>query len=160
MTRMRTIMGLGAVAAFAFLAGCGHEGARLGLGPDYGLFYNDQGKTVALAYGLPNSDDVALMLQCAKGSGDVEVSDTARDGAATVIVLSSDGRSAKVPVWIEPADSEGPRILSGKLKLASPALQGFRRSGKIEVANGPARYIIAAAPGERDGVERFFRVCG
>ncbi len=76
-----------AITATALLAGvlglsaCGHDqvSPELSLGPAFGLFYNDQGASVSLAYGQANSDDVALMLSCAKRSGKVDVSDVVRD---------------------------------------------------------------------------------
>jgi hypothetical protein len=142
------------------LAGCSHDVAHLSLGPDYGLYYNDQGETVALAYGLPNSDVVALMLQCPKGQGRVEVSDVARGKPVQTLVLSSDGKRTSVPVKIDPTETEGQRTLSGQTTLAAPALGAFRRSGVIDVAQGPVRYTVTASPAEREGIERFFRVCG
>ena len=160
MKTKRIILGIGALAgAAALLAACTHEQGRLSFGPDYGLFYNDQGDTAALAYGLPNSDDVALMLQCPKGSGRVEVSDSARDQAGAAIILTADGRTTSVPVRAESSESGEAKILSGHLPLSAPALQGFRKSGLIQVSNGHARYSIAVEPAQRAGVERFFKVC-
>ncbi len=160
MRAMRTILALGALAGVAALGACTHEPARLSFNRDYGLFYNDQGETVALAYGLPNSDDVALMLQCPKGSGQVELTDTARDVSATAVVLTADGRRTSVPVRIEESEGAGGRILAGRMPLAAPALQGLRKSGAIEVASGRSRYAITVAQEQRPGMERFFKVCG
>ena len=160
MKAMRIILALGALAGVAALAACTHAPARLSLNRDYGLFYNDQGETVALAYGLPNSDDVALMLQCRKGSGRVELTDTARDASATAIVLTADGRRTSVPVRVEESEGAGGKILTGHMPLSAPALQGLRKSGLVEVAGGRSRYAIIIAEDQRPGVERFFKVCG
>jgi hypothetical protein len=141
------------------LAGCSHDVAHLSLGPDYGLYYNDQGETVALAYGLPNSDVVALMLQCPKGQGRIEVSDLARGKPARTLVLSSGGRRTSIPVKLDPTETDGQRTLSGQTTLADPALAAFRRSGVIQVVQGPVRYTVTASSAERQAVERFFRVC-
>ncbi len=156
---LRNWLLVGAALAGAALCACNHDQARLTLGPGYGLFYNDQGPTVALAYGLPNSDDVALMLQCAKGSGMVQVSDVARGKPAGAILLASAGRTTSVAVKPEAGESSGPGVLQGSTPLGAPALGGFRRSGVIEVAYAGVRYTITAAPAERPGVERFFGVC-
>ena len=160
MKRMQVLLAFGALAGVAALAACSHEQAHLSLNPDYGLFYNDQGESVALAYGLPNSDDVALMLQCAKGSARVELTDTARDAAVTAIVLTADGRRTSVPVRTEASEAGESKLLTGQLPLSAPALQGFRKSGLIEVASGRSRYAITVAQAQRPGVERFFKVCG
>ena len=147
------------LAAGAVLSGCGHDRPSAGLGSAYGLYFNDQGGSASLAYGLANSDDVALMLQCEKGRGAVDVSDIVRAQPAPRLVLTSDGRTTQVAVKVAPGESDGPRILSGKAPLDAPALAAFRRSGRIEVANGNVRYGLKASDAERAGVERFFKAC-
>ena len=142
------------------LSGCTHdETASLSFGPGYGLYYNDQGETVALAYGLPNSDDVQLFLQCAKGSGRVTVSDVDRGKPASVLLLSSGGRRTSVPVRSDAGEGNEPGTVSGETAIDAPALAAFRKSGAIEVSLGGRRYAITASAAERAGVERFFRVC-
>ena len=128
------------------------------LNPQYRLAYDDKGETVALAYGLPNSDDVALMLECAKGSGRVELSDTVRDTRATAVVLTAGGK--KTSVLVRPQEGEEDQILTGELPLSAPALQAFRKAGVLQVSSGQARYTITVGPGARAGVERFFKACG
>ena len=63
-----------------------------------------------------------------------------------------DGRRYQVARWRE----------GGVVRVRdprAPALAGFRRSGKIEVAYAGLRYGIAAKPNERMGIERFFSAC-
>jgi len=161
MKRMQLLLALGlAGVGMAALAACTHEQPSVALNPQYRLAYDDKGETVALAYGLPNSDDVALMLECAKGSGRVELSDTIRDKRATAVVLSSDGKKTSVPVRAEAGEAAEDEILTGQLPLSAPALQGLRRTGVLQVSSGQARYIITVGPGGRPGVERFFKACG
>lgn len=156
MTRNLTLAAL-ALGVLA-LAACTHEKPRVALNPHYRLNYDDKGETVALVYGVPKSDDVALMLECSKGSGRIELTDVVRDKQAKAVVLSAGGRSTTVPVTIE-AD-EGGETVSGRLALSAPALQAFRRTGALEVANGRARYVVAADARARAGVDRFFETCG
>lgn len=146
--------------ALAALAGCAQEDQRLSFGPAYGLFYNDQGETVALAYGPANSDEVQLFLQCPKGSGRVLVSDVDRGRPSGVLQLVSEGRRASVAVRLDDGEGLEPGTMAGELKLDAPVLASFRRSGAIEVALGGRRYAIKASAGERAGIERFFRACG
>ena len=162
MKRMRILLALGlAAAGVAALAACTHEQPSLALNPQYRQAYDDKGETVALAYGLPNSDDVALMLECAKGSVLVELSDTVRDKRATTVALSSGGKKTSVPVHAEANEGglEG-EILTGNLPLSAPALQGLRRTGVLQVSSGQSHYAITVGPGGRVGVERFFKACG
>ncbi len=148
------------LAAGAALCGCGHDRPSAGLGSAYGLYYNDQGSAASLAYGLANSDDVALMLQCDKGKGRVEVSDIVRTRPAPRLVLTSAGRSTAVAVKVGQGESDGPRVLTGQTPLDAPALAAFRSTGRIEVLNGDVRYRLKASDAERAAVEQFFTACG
>lgn len=143
----------------AGLVACSHEGERLSFGPEYGLYYNDQGQTAALAYGLPSSDEVQLFLQCAKGSGRVQVSDVDRGRPATSLQLVSDKRRTVIPVKPDLGEGLEEGTLIGEASLSAPALAGFRRTGAIEVALGGRRYAVTATAEEREGVERFFKAC-
>ena len=157
--RPLAISGLVLVAGVGVLAACGYDSqkAALNSAPGYGLYYNDAGQTASLAYGVANSDNVALMLECAKGSGRVQVSDAARAGPAPQIVLTSAGAKSTLAARVETA--EGPAILVADAGLAAPALDGFRRTGRIDVAYGDVRYGVAADGAERARVARFFAAC-
>ena len=150
------------MAAVGALAACTHQTGVLSLNPQYKLGYDDKGASAALAYGLPNSDDLALMLDCPKGTGRIELSDTVQGKAATAITLKADGRRTQVPVHLEAIEDGGndPQVVVGHLPASASALQGFRRSGVIEVSNGAKAYSITITSDQRAGVERFFRECG
>ena len=161
MKRMRLILALGVAAAgSAVLAACTHELATVSLNPQYRLGYDDKGETVALSYGLPNSDDLSLMLECAKGSGQIELSDTGHDKSATAIVLTAAGQKTRVPVRYDPEGQDGGNVVTGRLGLTAPAMQGFRKSGALEVADGRGRYVITTDARSKAAIERFFRTCG
>jgi hypothetical protein len=72
----------------------GHREALIPSAPsNYALFYMDEGPSVKLAYGAPNSDDVGMMMECAKGSRVISVSDVARSSLGRpTVVLASGGR--------------------------------------------------------------------
>ena len=92
-------------ASGLLLIACGHDHTSASLGSGFGLYYNDQGPTVSLAYGQANSDDVALMLQCAKHSGKVDVSDAVRGAGGPTLRLASSGPKTSRP----PTPSATPR---------------------------------------------------
>jgi hypothetical protein len=150
------------VAGLAALAACTHQQGPLGLNPGYRFGYDDKGSSAALAYGLPNSDDLALMLDCPKGTGRIELSDSARGGTSAAIVLSAGGRRTSVPVHASGIEdgSNDPQVLVGRLSSRAEALQAFRRTGVLEVSHGASRYVITVAADGKAGVERFFRECG
>ena len=151
-----------AAGACAALGGCFTDSgpSTPALAGGFGLHFQDEGPDVKLAYGIADSDDVALMLECAKGSGEVQVTDVARDSARPMLVLASnDGVSAlAASLQLNP---EGPApLLSAETSVDSPALASFRHSGVIAVRNGDFRYGIRATDGERAEVGRFFAACG
>jgi hypothetical protein len=123
----------------------------------YGLFYLDEGASAKLAYGQANSDNVGLMLECAKGSRLVELTDVVRSSPAPVITLISAG--ARSDLRTDPPSADNSGVLIAHAKTDAPALEGFRRTGSLEVAYAGLHYRIAATPQARRGVERFFSAC-
>ena len=77
---IQTAVAACAFAGLALLAACQQDGMSAGLSPTqgYSLHFVDEGDRAKLAYGQANSDNVGLMLECAKGSRNVEISDVAR----------------------------------------------------------------------------------
>jgi hypothetical protein len=153
------------VAALASLglSACVHSSRQAAVAPiptpyAYGLFYTDEGRSVKLAYGAANSDDVSLMMQCAKGSHTVDVSDVARDGAEPVLTLVSGGRTATLRT--SPSSGDGADLLVARAPADAAPFLAFRRTGRIDVAYPGAKYVIVARPSERPGIERFFAACG
>jgi hypothetical protein len=123
----------------------------------FGLFYTDEGASVKLAYGAPHSDDVGFMMQCAKGSRRVEITDVARGGAGANLTLSSQGHATALKIAL--ADGDGTPILVARTTADAPPLQAFRRSGRIDLAYAGKRYSVMAGPAEKVRVERFFSAC-
>ena len=115
--------------------------------PGYGLFYMDEGASTKLAYGAPNSDDVSLMMQCAKGSRMVEISDLSRGGSAPTLTLASEGRKAELKATADNGD--GTALVTARAAIDAAPLQAFRRSGRIDVGYAGARYGIVANTAER-----------
>jgi hypothetical protein len=150
---------LAGVASLA--AGCSQDTQQAGyattLPSNFGLYYLDEGPSAKLAYGQANSDNVGLMLQCAKGSRVVEVSDVVRSSPAPTLTLISAGRSSALKAEVQ--SGEGSAIVTAKAPAAAPALAAFRRSGKLEVSYAGLHYGVTAKPQEKAGVERFFAAC-
>jgi hypothetical protein len=149
---------MAAMAASGLLAGCGVGGPSVGLFPKFGLYFNQDDQTASLAYGRPNSDDVGLMLQCAKGSRMVELTDVASAGPADRLILVSGPDRTELPVKVR-ADETGASLAMVRLPSDAPVLQGFRRSGVVEVRLGGASYGLKARPDERSAVANFFTAC-
>jgi hypothetical protein len=152
---------ISAAGLAAALTGCGHDqktaAVETRLAPGFGFYYSDEGASAKLAYGEANSDNVGLMLQCARGSRLVEVSDVVRSSPARMLTLASAGQRTDLAADVQAG--EGSPIVVARAPSASPALAAFRSSGRIEVAYAGLRYAIAASPQERPRVERFFSAC-
>jgi hypothetical protein len=161
-----------AVAAMALaatfgcgLAACMQDGARQTATTSVpatsrsgtGLFFVDEGGSAKLAYGLANSDDVDLMLECAKGTGRVQLTQAAGDARTPRLTLSSSGRRADLPTTAE--TGEGATLLVANTTSDAAPLQSFRRSGQLMVSYADRRVGVNANADERAGVERFFAAC-
>jgi hypothetical protein len=146
------------VAGLALLAACQQDGMSAGLSPmpGYGLHFMDEGGSAKLAYGQANSDNVGLMLECAKGSRTVEISDVARGTAAKLRLQSGQARSDFGGAI---APGPGANIITARGASEAPALRAFRDTGRIEVENGDRRYGVTATPAEQVDVKRFFAMC-
>ncbi len=173
---LRGFAGAAGLAAAALLAACTHDQRTAAAvpgpaqvvpptpaqtaeasTPGFGFFYAEEGGDVKLAYGEPNSDNVGLMLECAKGSRVVRVSGAAPAGPAPVLTLTSAGATTELKAVLDAG--EGMPVLTASAPLASPVLVAFRRSGRIEIAYGGSRYAVAAKPQEQAALDRFFTAC-
>jgi len=144
------------------LGGCFADSGPSGptLAGGFGLYLQDEGPDVKLAYGLADSDDVALMLQCTKGSGAIQVTDVARDSARPALVLTSNDGVSVLAASLQPNPEGQAPLLAAQTTVDSPALVAFRHTGRIAVRNGDFRYGITATGAERREVGRFFAACG
>lgn len=153
---MGTIMGVGALLGACTMGG-GDKAVQTAMPVDFGFHFLDEGSGAKLAYGQANSDNVGLMLQCEKGSRVVEVSDTVRSSPAPTLTLVSGKASSNVKVSVEPGP--GAAVAVGQTPVATPALAGFRKSGKLAVSYAGLRYDMTVKPNEQASVRRFFAAC-
>lgn len=110
-----------------------------------------------LAYGAPNSDNVALMLICQPASGEVRVS-TAAMQAAPAIVLKSGKTEAALPAVATPSMGEG-HFLEADARANDPVLASFARTGDIVLVQGKDRMKLSAKGGDRPQINKFFASC-
>jgi hypothetical protein len=164
--RTRSATLAGAVLFVAVMAGCMAQRApappriqaRL---PSEGFFFNRDDGEATLAYGRADSDDVRLMFRCEAGKRLVEITDAGHGEARTgdVLVLTSGKARSALPVSVEANDESGGKLAIAHADPALPALDGFRRTGDIEVSVGSRRYGLSATAGERAEIARFFTAC-
>jgi hypothetical protein len=109
-----------------------------------------------LAYGAPNSDNVALMLSCQPASGNVRVS-TASMQASPAIVLKSGKTEIALPATATPSMGEG-HFLEAGAKANDPVLASFARTGDITLMQGKDSMQLSAK-GDRTQISKFFATC-
>jgi hypothetical protein len=127
-----------------------------------GFFFNRDGGSASLAYGLPNSDDVDLMLQCDSGSRDIQIIDVAHvppqaKGAMTLTLGSGDAAS-DLKVQIGP-DETGQTLATTHASIDLAAFTSFRKTGTLSIKLGGRLSALAATPAELIGIAKFFAVC-
>lgn len=112
-------------------------------GQAMGWFVSHEGSEAKLAYGLAQSDQLALMFSCSSGDRSVVVYGDVRPAAARVFQTSTttddlDGSSV-------PLSQSGLRELAGR--------------GFITVAGETGTYRISANAEDRRAVDRFLEYC-
>ena len=153
-------------ALAAVLAGCMERPAPVAAGPTlepgYGLYFSLDGDRAKLAYGQANSDDIALMLECERGSRTVEITDVApakSRESQPMLILASGKMISPLPARTQ-ANEEGEGVLAmAQAPTSLPALDGFRRTGSISVRYAGRQHGLSATARERAQVARFFTVC-
>ncbi len=153
-SRIAAFAALGLTAAA--LAGCMHDKP---VQTTYRWSYMAPADAEAprLAYGLPNSDDLVLMMSCRSGA-DLDV--TAVGVSGREIALASDGAESRLPASrVEDELNEG-GTLQARAPAGDAALAGFRKSGDLTLLVGGERHSLAAGSADRGQVREFFRACG
>lgn len=160
-------VGASLVGLAAILTGCMQQrapappGVAAATGPKAGFFFNRTDDVVTLAYGLPNSDAVTLMLHCEAGKRAIEITDAGHRDAkpGQMLTLISGNVQSALPVKLASDEESGGALAVAHASPDLPALDGFRRTGLISVKMGERQYALIASPSEKTSVARFFSAC-
>ncbi len=123
-----------------------------------GWNYFFDGQEAKLAWGMPNSDAVGLMLTCAPHSRSVLVSGDAEPGQPHLI-LASDRTVSRLSGGAQADPLSGSTLVEARTGLGDPALAAFARSGHLTQRAGLHAAAMNATPKDRDAVSRFFQAC-
>ncbi len=133
----------------------------------YDWFLHQDGDTAKLAYGVDETDDMPIGLDCEKNSGRLTLSAVAAKDAAHEFHLESGGDTERYPAEAEPwppgalpSDTDNGLFLTAEAKAGDPVFQRFRRVGWLAVWQDGERHAYAPHPGSGERVERFFAFCG
>lgn len=120
--------------------------------PGLGWHVSHEGAMAKLAYGVENSDQLALMMTCEPGQTNAEVyGDVAPAGAR--LQAASAG-----PVAIDPLSGD----LAGesRMSLRDPAVRALVRDGRMPVVGEAGRSELTATRNERRLIGEFIAYCG
>jgi hypothetical protein len=158
------IFAAGALAV-AVLSGCAAETspprvqARL---PHEGFFLGStEEEGLKLSYGVDETDNTTLMLECRPGSRRIELWDFGHAGVRrgqALILVSGKLQSSLTPT-VETDDETGGVDVVAHTAPDLPALDGFRRSGEITLRMGQDAYALSATAAEKVQIARFFSGC-
>ena len=126
----------------------------------YDWFYHVDGDDARLAYGLAESDDLRLGMDCRRGGGRMELSATSQDAGAKEIHVESGGDTERFPAQSEPSQLHDGVFLTAQARTSEPVFQRFRQVGWLALWHGDEREAYAPHPQSRDNIERFFVFCG
>ena len=125
----------------------------------YDWFMHADEQEAMLAYGVANSDDLKLRLDCAPASGRLRLT-TPAAGPEREIFLESGGDTERYAAVAEPSGIHDGDLLIAEAAAADPVFLRFRRLGWIAIWRGEEREPLAAHPQTLPQIERFFAFCG
>lgn len=125
----------------------------------YDWFYHVDADQASLAYGLKDSDDLRLGLECSRGAGRLELSAVAATGIRE-IYLEAGGDTERFTAQSEASQLHDGDFLTAESKSDAPVFQRFRRIGWLAQWQGDHRETYAAHAASVPNIERFFSFCG
>lgn len=141
-------LGLIAVAA---QSQANNSDAQLGAAP-MAWHLSHEGEMAKLAYGVANSDQLALMITCEPGQSDAVLYGDVRPAGPRL------QQASMVAAAIDPLG--GGLVDEMRMPLDDPALETLARRGRMEVEGDAGTYELGASRDERRLIGQFFSYCG
>lgn len=117
-----------------------------------GWHLSHEGLMAKLAYGVANSDQLALMMTCEPGQTRATVYGDVQPASPRLIKVSTQA-AAIDPLGGGLADET-------RIPLQAPVLRKLARSGKLAVEGDAGHFELTAKGDERRLVRQFFAYCG
>lgn len=127
---------------------------------DHDWFYHQENEEARLVYGLAESDDLRLALDCRAGSGRLTLSALAGPDAKPEIHVEAGGEIERFPALSELSELHEGVFLTAGAATDAPVFQRFRRIGWIALWLDGEREAYAPHPQSAPNIERFFAFCG
>jgi len=142
---------LGLIAFAAQSQGADVDGLDASRSPIMGWSMHHEGALAKLAYGVANSDQLALMVSCQPGDTTAVVYGDVQPEAAGLIHASLTSQA------VDPLS--GGEADETRISLNDPALKGLVSSGRMTVRGDAGLFQLAASPDERRMVGDFLAYC-
>lgn len=117
-----------------------------------GWHLSHEGSMAKLAYGVANSDQLALMMTCEPGQTQAIVYGDVQPVSPRLVKASMESAA------IDPLG--GGLADEARIPLRAPALQKLARSGKLAVEGDAGHFELTADDKEQRLVAQFFAYCG
>ena len=140
-------LGLTAFAAQSYSS----DAEPVAAAPVMGWHLSHEPGMAKLAYGVENSDQLALMLTCEAGRSTATVYGEVQPKAARLTQASMG------PAEMDPLS--GGDAYETRISLRDPALQTLARRGKLEVQGEAGDFLLEATADERRLIGEFFAYC-
>jgi len=127
---------------------------------DHDWFYHRDGEEARLVYGLAESDDLRLGLDCSQGSGRLALSAVGGPDAKPEIHVEAGGETERFAARSEPSELHEGVFLTAEADADAPVFQRFRRVGWLALWLDGERQAYAPHPESAPNIERFFAFCG
>jgi hypothetical protein len=111
-----------------------------------------EGSMAKLAYGMANSDQLALMMTCEPGQAQAVIYGDVQPDSPRLV------QASMTAAPIDPLS--GGMADETRISLRDPALQKLAHSGKLAVQGDAGHFELTATGDERRLVREFFAYCG
>ena len=147
-----------AAAALGLIAVAAQSGATDAVAPEtlapapMGWHLSHEGHVAKLAYGVANSDQLALMMTCEPGQAQAIIYGDVKPASPRLHRLSMEAAA------IDPLS--GGMADEARVSLRDPVLQKLATRGELAVEGDAGLFKLTADAEERRLVDRFFAYCG
>jgi len=117
--------------------------------PVMGWSLHHEGSMAKLAYGVANSDQLALMMTCSPGDATAVIYGDVQPADARLVQASLIG-----------ADPMDGGMAESRISLTDSALQRLADVGRIDVAGDAGVFRVNASAAEKQAVRAFLDYCG
>ncbi|HYC66775.1 hypothetical protein [Brevundimonas sp.] len=127
---------------------------------NYDWLFFEEGDEASLGFGLDESDDVWLDLDCRRGSGRLVLVAPAGPDAPRLVRLEAGGERAAYRAEVEASELHEGVFLIADAPTADPVFQRFRALGWMTIEQEGEAHAMVPHPGSAARIERFFAFCG